>query len=100
MSLAATTENVRTMTTAADALNATIKFAFNGGEGVVYIDGSDDPNQVHNEDKAADCTISIDKDDFDNMLAGNLNPMEAFMGGKLKVDGDMGVAMKLTSMFG
>ena len=39
-------------------------------------------------------------DDFQALISGNLNPMSAFMSGKIKVDGDMGVAMKLQSLFG
>jgi putative sterol carrier protein len=37
--------------------------------------------------------------DFDSMMAGDLNPMEAFMGGKMQLDGDMNVAMQLSSLF-
>jgi len=33
------------------------------------------------------------------LLTGDLNPMTAFMSGKIKVDGDMGVAMKLQKLF-
>jgi acyl-CoA dehydrogenase len=33
------------------------------------------------------------------MVNGTLNPMTAFMGGKLKVHGDMSIAMKLQSLF-
>jgi putative sterol carrier protein len=34
------------------------------------------------------------------MVEGRLNGMNAFMGGKLKVDGDMSIAMKLQSIIG
>jgi 2'-5' RNA ligase len=43
--------------------------------------------------------ITIAEDDFDRMVAGELNPMTAFMTGKLKVKGDMGAAMKLQKLF-
>jgi putative sterol carrier protein len=33
------------------------------------------------------------------MMTGDLNPMTAFMMGKIKVKGDMSVAMKLQSLF-
>ena len=34
------------------------------------------------------------------MLDGDVNPTTAFMSGRLKVDGDMGLAMKLGSILG
>jgi putative sterol carrier protein len=37
-------------------------------------------------------------EDFESLLAGDLDPTTAFMMGKLKVDGDMGIAMKLSSV--
>ncbi|MEM9756282.1 MAG: SCP2 sterol-binding domain-containing protein, partial [Pseudomonadota bacterium] len=45
----------------------------------------------------ADVTMTADVDTFRDILSGDLNPTSAFMGGKLKVDGDMGTAMKLGS---
>lgn len=70
---------------------------FNMGGEFIYIDGNNG-NAVTSEDKDADCTISVDKDDFLALTSGELNPMMAFMGGKIKVDGDMSVAMKLQSL--
>lgn len=70
---------------------------FNMGGDCIYIDGNNG-NAVSSEDKDADCTISVDKDDFLALMSGDLNPMMAFMGGKIKVDGDMSVAMKLQSL--
>ncbi|MDX2245323.1 MAG: SCP2 sterol-binding domain-containing protein [Bacteroidia bacterium] len=100
MTLADTTAAVAKMAGAADSIGSTIKFAFKGGEGVIYLDGSGDPNSVSNENKSADCTVTIDFQDFNDLISGNLNPMGAFMSGKLKIDGDLGVAMKLSSLFG
>lgn len=48
----------------------------------------------------ADCTISADLDTFKAMFDGELSPTSAFMTGKIKVDGDMGVAMKAASLLG
>lgn len=66
-----------------------------GSDGVLVIDGS----EVTTEDKPTDCTITIDKSDLEDMIAGDLDPTQAFMSGKLKVDGDMSVAMKLQQIF-
>ena len=74
----------------------TVKFATD--QGVVYIDGNQNPPSVTNDDKAADCTLRMDFSDFSDMIAGKLDGMTAFMTGKLKIEGDMGVAMKLQSI--
>jgi putative sterol carrier protein len=94
MSLAEVTEKMRERVGENSGLNATVKFDF-GDDGVLYVDGESSPNAVSNEDKDAQCTIKIALDDFIAMGKGELDPMTAFMMGKLKVTGDMGVAMKL-----
>lgn len=81
----------------ANALGKTLKFDF-GGEQLV-IDGTGDANQVSADDAAADCTVSVSRDDFDAMRRGQLDPMTAMMSGKLRIEGDMGVAMKLQALF-
>ena len=40
----------------------------------------------------------MDFTDFAAMIGGQLDGMTAFMTGKLKIEGDMGVAMKLQSI--
>ena len=74
----------------------TVKFATD--QGVVFIDGNANPPAVSNDDKAADCTLKMAFSDFDDMINGKLDGMTAFMTGKLKIEGDMGVAMKLQSI--
>lgn len=66
----------------------------------IFIDGTGEDNVVTSEDKDADCTVSITKENFKALVKGDLNPMTAFMMGKVKVSGDMGVAMKLQSFLG
>jgi predicted lipid carrier protein YhbT len=43
----------------------------------------------------AKCTVNATDADFLNIVNGKLNPQMAFMSGKLKIQGDMGLAMKL-----
>jgi putative sterol carrier protein len=100
MTLDDITGKVTTMASNADALGSTLKFAFKGDEGVIFLDGMGAENTVSNEDKEADCTVTVELSDFQELLSGDLNPMTAFMTGKIAIDGDMGVAMKLGSLFG
>lgn len=65
-----------------------------GADGVVVLDGT----SVSTQDAAADCVISLSRDDLEAMVAGELSPTAAFMQGKLKVDGDMSVAMQLSQV--
>ncbi len=69
------------------------KFAIEGS-GAVLIDS--DGARV--SDDEADVTLTADADTFQGIMDGSENPTSAFMTGKLKVDGDMGLAMKLASV--
>ena len=64
-----------------------------GDQGVVMLDGAG--QQVTDEDGAADTTIKVGWDDWQQLAAGKLDGMTAFMMGKLKVEGDMSNAMQL-----
>ncbi len=76
-------------------LGGTLKFDF-GEPGSVFIDGKAVPNSVSDgAGKAADCTITVGLDTFEKMVKGELDGTSAFMQGKLRVAGDMGLAMKL-----
>jgi putative sterol carrier protein len=93
MTLQELTDQIRTKATHADSLNATAKIGTD--QGVVYIDATQSPAVVSNEDKPADCDLHVSINDLVRMGTGDLNPMMAFMSGKLKVKGDMGIAMKM-----
>jgi putative sterol carrier protein len=76
-------------------LGGILKFDF-GEPGSVLIDGKSTPNTVTDgAGKNADCTISVALSDFEKMVKGELDGTSAFMQGKLRVAGDMGLAMKL-----
>lgn len=64
-----------------------------GGEGVVMLDGAGE--SVSEDDGEADTTISVGWDDWQQLAAGQMDGMTAFMMGKLKVEGDMSNAMQL-----
>ena len=62
-------------------------------QGTVMLDGA--AQQVTEDDGAADTTIKVGWDDWQQLAAGQLDGMTAFMMGKLKVEGDMSNAMQL-----
>ena len=97
MSIENATTRVSSLAGKTGGFGSTLKFVFD--EGIVYLDGTGEQTAVHNEDKAAQCTIGMKLSDFNDLLDGSLNPMTAFMTGKFKIEGDMGVAMKLQSLF-
>ena len=49
-------------------------------------------------DAPADCTIRLSKKTLDKVIAGEMNPMTGFALGKIKVSGDMSVALKLSQL--
>ncbi len=78
-------------------LGKIIKVDF-GDAGKILINGASVPNSVTNEDGEADTTIQIAIDDLMAMAKGTLDPMMAFMTGKMKIQGDMSVAQKLAPL--
>lgn len=63
------------------------------GEGSIVMDESG----ARESDDDAEVTMTADTETFRDILDGNLDPTTAFMTGRLKIDGDMGQAMKLAS---
>lgn len=64
------------------------------GEGAIMLDA----DGVRAGDEEADVTLTADADVFRAILEGDMNATSAFMRGKLKVDGSMGMAMKIGSV--
>jgi putative sterol carrier protein len=94
MDLQAATRVLRERVGSDSGLGTTLKLDC-GSEGVVLIDGSALPNTVSNENGEAACTIGLSLDTLARLILRELEPMSAFMMGKLKVDGDMNVALRL-----
>lgn len=92
MSLDAIADKLRERV-AGSGFDRSVKFDM-GSDGVIVVDGQ----TVSTQDASADCTISLSREDFEALAAGELNPTMAFMQGKLKVDGDMSVAMQLSQI--
>lgn len=74
-------------------IDGTVKFVIQD-EGALRIDETG----ASADQGEADCILTADAETFQGMLAGDVNPTSAFMSGRLKVDGDMGLAMKLGAL--
>ncbi len=85
-----------------DGINAVYQFNLSGDDGGTWvIDLASDTKEVREgEEESAQCVISMAAPDFMSMIQGSLNPQMAFMTGKLRVKGDMGLALKLQSILG
>lgn len=96
MDLTTVIEQIQTQAQNVSPIGATIKFMLD--DNALLIDGTGESNVVTTEDKEADCTISTSVETLLKLKSGDLNPMMAVMSGKVKIKGDMGLAMKLQSL--
>ena len=67
-----------------------------GADGVILIDGS----TISTTDGPADCTIKLSLGDLEDLISGELSPTTAFMTGRIKIEGDMSIAMALSQFLG
>ncbi|MCA9774372.1 MAG: SCP2 sterol-binding domain-containing protein [Myxococcales bacterium] len=84
----------------AKKINAIYKFNITGDGGGTWLVNMKDKPGVTTGDGTADCTITMAAADFIDLVNGKLNGQMAFMSGKLKIAGDMGLAMKLQKLLG
>jgi putative sterol carrier protein len=81
-------------------LTATYQFDLSGDDGgqffITMRDGTGEAGEGAAEEP--NITISMTASDFVDVRSGRLDPTMAFMGGRLKIKGDMGLAMKLQSV--
>ncbi len=82
-------------------LNTVIQFDLSGDNGGTYwVKISDGTVTTGNgAAESSNMTVKATADDFHSLVTGQMNPMQAFMMGKLKVS-DMGLGMKMTQIFG
>jgi putative sterol carrier protein len=55
---------------------------------------------VTESDAPADCVIRTDENTFLRIVRGEQSPMGAYMTGKVRVEGDLGLALRLREVFG
>jgi putative sterol carrier protein len=85
----------------ATGLDAVIQFKFTGVEaGDWYAVIKDGKVEVYKGEHASPkMTLTADSADYVKIFTGEIDGMQAFMQGKLKLAGDLNLAMKLTQMF-
>jgi putative sterol carrier protein len=93
-SLADITDKIRAAVGADSGLDKSLKFDLKD-DGVIHIDGG----SVTNEDKPADLTLTMSKDDLVEIAQGRLDATAAVMGGRIKLS-DMMLAMSLQPKMG
>jgi putative sterol carrier protein len=86
---------------AAYGLNAVIQFDLTGDQAATYHMTIRDQHLTLKEGPAgnADLILTMDTADFLDLMTGKLEGTEAFVSGKLKVSGDMMLAMQLAGIF-
>ena len=80
-------------------INSTYKFVVTGdGGGSWVVDLTQPGGKITAGDGTAKCVITVGAKDLVDIVNGKQNAQMAFMTGKLKVAGDMGMALKLGSI--
>jgi len=97
MSISTARQSITEKVGADSGLNATLKLDC-GADGAIYIDGTASPNTVTDSAAPADCTIKLSLANLEALIAGALDPTAAFMAGKLQVEGDIGIALRLSNV--
>jgi putative sterol carrier protein len=83
----------------AQQLDAVYKFVVDGATGGRWIVSCKDPVSVSEGDGPADCTVQTSADDFVALANGALNPQAAFIMGKIKISGNINLALRLVNLF-
>jgi len=89
------------MANKAGKMRATYQFNLSGEGGgdwaVTVADGT--CTVVEGQSEKPSVTIGMAADDFVNMISGDLQPVVAFMQGKIRLQGDTSLALKLQEIF-
>lgn len=93
-------ENLKTKADKLTSINAIYEFNITGPNGGVWTLDLTAPGGAVSAGSSgkANCTITMEDENFSKLVTGQLNAQMAFMTGKLKVAGNMGLALKLTNV--
>ena len=89
----------RAGTARAPGLTASYRFDIEGA-GSWRVDVQDGELTVEESQEPADCVIATDEQTFLGVVSGEQNPMGAYMTGKIRVEGDIGLALSLRELLG
>jgi|SRR5689334_13380819 putative sterol carrier protein len=81
-------------------VGAVYKFVLEGADGGTYLLDLKQSLAVTTGDGPASCTVTLSTTDFIDLFEGRAEGQALFFAGKLKVDGDMGQALKLQQVTG
>jgi F420-dependent oxidoreductase-like protein len=95
------TQRVAADPTLVQRVNAVYQFNVHGDDGGAWVvDLKNGAGEVWSgQHEAADCIISMNQDDFVALASGRINPINAFMQGRIRVQGDIMMATRLQSLF-
>lgn len=91
-------QRLQTQKAAASAIGATFKLLLSGEGGGTFLLNLKDDVGVKESDGAADCTLKLSATDYVDMMEGRANPQAMFFQGKLQIEGDIALALKLQSI--
>src|SRR5262249_50104043 len=97
MSLDDISRKIREKLAGAGHIKNKVKFDF-GENGILFVDNTGAAPVVGTQDQEADVTLICSMETFEGILNGTQNPNVAYMMGKLKIKGSMGLAMKLNAV--
>lgn len=85
----------------AAGVEAVFQFDLTGDDGAKYWVEVDDGDMTKGMGEHEDPTLTViaSADDYIQVVNGDMAAMSAFMAGKIKIKGDMGLALKLQSIF-
>ena len=83
----------------AKEIGAVYQFNINGDGGGNWILDLTKPEVRSGQEESAECTVTMDAGDFVDMVKGDVQGQQLFMLGKLMIEGDMGLALRLQQVF-
>ena len=83
----------------AKEINAVYQFNINGDGGGSWVLDLTEPVVRSGSDDNANCTVTMEAGDFEDMVEGRVQGQQLFMLGKLMIEGDMGLALRLQQVF-
>lgn len=79
-------------------IGATYKFVLSGDGGGTWLATLKDAPKLEEADGTADCTLKLAASDYVELIEGRVEAPQLFFAGKLTIEGDLGLAMKLGSL--